>query len=332
MHHPRFKGNHYDFGLECGRMLKKNNVHFDNIINLSKEQLAFGIESEMILKEHFPEACEEIKGIAHGVEYPYNRLSAWLMCISVCLEIKACTMFAFKKDKKIIFGRNNDLPPIYAKLSHSNLYKPETNYSFIANSSAFVIAEDGINEKGVAAGMTFVWSKDIKPGLSSMFFLRYILEKCASVNEGIKALQSIPIAGAWHIILADRGGDIAHAQCCAEKIKIEKKDSDDSFAIAANNFTADEMKEFEDIKNLYHSADRYKTAYAALNNNIKTKPVNYAMDILNGNYGFMCQYEKELNFDTVWSSVFDLHESKVYRAEGNPKNTQFKEDERLKFS
>ncbi|MCD1294758.1 hypothetical protein CUJ83_07070 [Methanocella sp. CWC-04] len=332
MYHPRFKGDHYEFGMKCGRLLKKNNIDFFGLIDLSQEQLAFGTGSELILRKYFPEACQEIKGIADGLMYPYEKFSAWLMCVSVCLEKKGCTMFAFKKDDKVFFGRNNDLPPVFRKISNSSLYSPMNGHSFIANSSAFVIAEDGVNEKGLAAGMTFVCPKELKPGLNSMVFVRYILERCATVNEGIEALQSIPIAGAWHVILADRSGDIAHAECCADKIHIEKKDADASFVIASNNFLSDEMKQFENITDLYNSMDRYRTGYDALKKGFDSDSIQYARDILGGKYGFMCQYEKGLDFDTVWSSVYDLNEGRVYRAEGNPKNIQYKEDKRLKFT
>ena len=33
----------------------------------------------------------------------------------------------------------------------------------------------------------------------------------------------------------------------------------------------------------------------------------------------MCQYEKGLNFETIWSSVFDLDSLDIYRAEGDPR-------------
>jgi predicted choloylglycine hydrolase len=318
--------------LKCGQLLKKNDIDFYGLIDLSQEQHAFGAESEIILRKYFPEACQEIKGIADGLMYPYEKFSAWLMCVSICLEKKGCTMLAFKKDNKVFFGRNNDLPPVFRKISNSSLYSPKNGHSFIANSSAFVVAEDGVNEKGLAAGMTFVPPKDIKPGLSSMFFVRYILEKCASVNEGIETIQSMPIAGAWHMILADRNGDIAHAECCADKIRIEKMGAGDSFVIASNHFISNEMKRFENNTNLYNSLERYRTGYDALKNGIDADPAQYVKNILGGKFGFMCQYEKGLDFDTVWSSVYDLNEGNVYRAEGNPKNIQYKDDKRLKFT
>ena len=53
-------------------------------------------------------------------------------------------------------------------------------------------------------------------------------------------------------------------------------------------------------------------------------------DTLNIDYGFMCQYEKGLNFETIWSSVFDLDTLDIYRAEGDPRRKKYISDERLK--
>ena len=43
---------------------------------------------------------------------------------------------------------------------------------------------------------------------------------------------------------------------------------------------------------------------------------------------FMCQYE-DPNFETVWSSVFDLKTLMIYRAEGDPRKKKFVVDNRL---
>jgi predicted choloylglycine hydrolase len=324
MYHPRFKGIHYEIGLKYGGLLKKNNIDFFGLTELDDFQSNYGIQSERILRKYFPEACEEIRGMADGVGVDYQRFSAWLMCISVCLEIPGCTMIAMKKVNKVLFGRNNDLPPIFRKIGSSALYESSNAYSFIANSSAFVSAEDGINEKGLAVGMTYVCAKELKAGFSSMFFVRYILEKCANVEEGLKAIQNIPIGGAYHLILADKN-EFVHVECSPQKIKINGGD----FAVASNHFASEEMKKYEETKNLYCSNERYKTGYDALSKGFDKVSVGYAKDILSGKLGFMCQYDKELNFDTVWSSVFDISNNKIFRAEGNPSRTNFEEDIRL---
>ena len=81
--------------------------------------------------------------------------------------------------------------------------------------------------------------------------------------------------------------------------------------------------------NEYFSQERYMTAFNALSQNDSADGAEYAKSILSGRFGFMCQYEKSLNFDTVWSSVFDITNGKVYRAEGNPQRKKFSEDGRL---
>ena len=324
MYHPRFRGDHYKIGSKFGSMLKKNKIDLFGLTGLDDFQLDYGTQSERILRESFPEACVEIRGIADGVGVPYKRFSAWLMCISVCLEIQGCSMIAIQKDGKVVFGRNNDLPPIFRKISTSALYQPSNGYSFIANSSAFVSAEDGINEKGLAVGMTYVWAKKLMPGINSMFLVRYILEKSATVEKGLKAIQNIPIGGAYHLVLADKN-EFVHVECSPQKIKIKRGD----FAVASNHFVSDEMKKHEETKNLYYSKERYKTGYGVLSTGFDKAAAGFVKDILSSKFGFMCQYPKASNFDTVWSSVFDITNNKIYRAEGNPSRRKYKEDARF---
>ena len=55
-----------------------------------------------------------------------------------------------------------------------------------------------------------------------------------------------------------------------------------------------------------------------------------AQKIVGGEYGFMCQYERKSGFDTLWSTIYDLKNDKIFRAEGNPSKAKFKEDVRLR--
>jgi predicted choloylglycine hydrolase len=190
--------------------------------------------------------------------------------------------------------------------------------------------EEGLNEYGLAVAMTFLVPTMIVPGINSVFLVRYLLEKCATSKEAINALLSLPIASACNIILADKKGDMAVAECTPEKVFLRKPPTDENFIVAANHFSSDEMKNHNANNwNIYSSATRYKTAYNALKNDDYTDGVERSKDILSGKHGFMCQYEKQLNFDTIWSSVFDISNNKIYRAEGNPSRNKFKEDIRF---
>jgi predicted choloylglycine hydrolase len=329
MYHPRFKGSHYDIGLKFGKILKKQHIDFDKIISLDDFQKDFGKKSQTVLSNVFPEVCDEIRGMTDGLNYPYEKFTSWLLCMGCCYDPKGCTAFCFIHNHSVFYGRNNDLPPFLKKVSKSILYKLENGYSFIGNTSSMINFEEGLNEYGLAVAMTFLVPTMIVPGINSVFLVRYLLEKCATTKEAINALQSLPIASACNIILADKKGDLVVAECAPEEIFIRKPATDENFIVATNHFPSDEMKK-HNASNwhnlLYESDTRYKTAYHALKIIDYSDGVEHAKDILSGKHGFMCQYDKQLNFDTIWSSVFDISNNKIYRAEGNPSKTRFKED------
>lgn len=58
--------------------------------------------------------------------------------------------------------------------------------------------------------------------------------------------------------------------------------------------------------------------------------VSFAMDVLKGKYGFLCQYDRSTGKDTVWSVVYDVGRGRVYRCEGNPSRRRFAEDKRFR--
>ena len=78
----------------------------------------------------------------------------------------------------------------------------------------------------------------------------------------------------------------------------------------------------------WRSHERYETAQHALS---KTDTYSFELikDILSGKYGFMCQYDRRTNADTVWSCIYDIKNKKIYRCEGNPSRKRFVEDKRL---
>ena len=62
---------------------------------------------------------------------------------------------------------------------------------------------------------------------------------------------------------------------------------------------------------------------------ISRDALSFATDVLKGEYGFICQYDRRTGKDTVWSVVYDVKERKIYRCEGNPSRRKFAEDGRF---
>lgn len=94
--------------------------------------------------------------------------------------------------------------------------------------------------------------------------------------------------------------------------------------------TSDELKRY-DVANGddYHSDKRYHTVMDSFSTHINGNLIEATEQLLKGAYGFMCQYDDEPDFETVWSSVFDLKSLIIYRAEGDPRKKKFLTDSRL---
>jgi predicted choloylglycine hydrolase len=340
MYHPRLSGNHYAMGQKMGNIFKRNNVQFP--IRLDAFQKDFGRKSGALLKQHFPEAAAEIKGITDVTGYDNELFTSWMMCMGCCLyedenpsEVRGCTAFGFEHHGQLYYGRDNDLPPVLKKTSNSAYYQPEQKNRFILNTSSFINGEEGINQHGLVVAMTFVLPKldEIKPGFNSVFLVRYILENSNTVADGIETLQKLPIASSCNIFLMDKNGEMMVVECNPLAMHIrcpEKNRRGERFIVTVNHFSSEEMWQHDaSDRNAYFSEARYQTAHRALMDIEDDDGVDYAMEILSGRYGFICQYEKSLNFETIWSSVFDIQKNKVYRAEGNPQKTKYVEDRRL---
>ncbi len=335
MYHGRFKGTHYEAGYKWGELLYKNSNIISNkhTFVITEERRKFANECLPIYEKYYPEILEEIKGIADGQKDSYENLYTFLLSM-YCFEFdNHCTCIALKDDQNIILGRNSDFLVELEKLYMNCLYKLDNVYSFNGNTTAFVEMEDGINEHGLAIGLTFIYPEVIRVGFNAGILVRYLLEKCKTTNEVIEKLRDIPIASQQTLTIADSTGNIVVVECNSEYIEVIKPSEVDGFVVAANEFNSPKMKKYNnyDIDD-WRAEERYSVAYNSLKENSHHFSIELVKDILSGKYGFMCQYDRKTNADTVWSVIYDVKNRKIYRIEGNPSRKKFQEDRRLRFN
>lgn len=162
--------------------------------------------------------------------------------------------------------------------------------------------------------------------------VRYLLEKCKTTNEAINCLKKLPIASQQTLTIADKTGNIVVVECNSKDIEIMKPNQDGEFVASANEFNSQKLKKFNNyIVDNWRAQERYLIAYNSLKSNTKRFSFELAQNILAGKYGFMCQYDRKIGADTVWSVIYDIKNNKIFRVEGNPARKKFKEDKRLKF-
>lgn len=342
MYHLRLKGDHYQMGVKRGKIFQKANISFP--LKLDDFQINHGKQSEELLRKFFPEVCDEIKGVSDTIGANYLHFATWMLCMGCCMynlehnipvEVRGCTAFAYSGSGRIIYGRNNDLPPYLRNGSSSEIYAPINGNRFNITTSSFINGEEGLNEHGLAVAMTFVMTdlKKIQPGFNSCFVVRYLLEKAGNTEEAIKMLMNLPVASNCNILLADKSGKMAVIECTplVKRIREAEDYVNGSIVCTVNSFTSDEMEEYDDGNgNDYNSHERYRVVINSFQSkNIKDDFIKTTEQLLKGDYGFMCQYDNEPDFETVWSSIFELESLMIYRAEGDPRKKKFIIDSRL---
>lgn len=341
MYHLRLKGDHYQMGVKRGKIFQRSNITFP--LHLDKFQLEYGKKSEQVLREFFPEVCEEIRGVSDTIGIDYMPFASWLLCMGCCMyhlednipvEIRGCTAFAYSKDGNVIYGRNNDLPPYLRNGSKSELYSPSGGNRFNITTSSFINGEEGLNEHGLAVAMTFVMTslEKIQAGFNSCFIVRYLLEKADSVETALSLLMKLPVASNCNILVADNRREMAVVECTpfAKRIREAINLDHGKIICTVNRFTSNEMKRHNvGSGNDYDSDKRYQVVMDSFSTHIKGNLIEETEKLLKGDYGFMCQYDDEPDFETVWSSVFDLNSLMIYRAEGDPRKKKFLTDSRL---
>lgn len=333
MYHGRFRKSHYETGYHWGNQLYKNGKNIDQnfISGITEEGKIFAKKCLPVYEKYYPEILEEIKGLADGQKARYEDFYTFLLSMYCFEASNHCTCFAFKDKDNLIFCRNSDFLVALEKLYMNCLYKLNGVYGFNGNTTAFIEMEDGINEHGLAVGLTFIYPKIVGVGFNAGMLVRYLLEKCRTVDEVIASLNALPIASQQTLTVMDHFGNFAVIECNCCHVEVIKSTENDSFVVAANGFVSQKMTEYNSIDD-WHSSERYFVAYNALRENKNNFSFKLARDILSGKYGFMCQYERNKGADTVWSVIYDIKNKKIFRVEGNPSRKKFIEDTRMKFT
>ena len=189
-----------------------------------------------------------------------------------------------------------------------------------------------MNEKGLAVGLTSVYPPSIRPGMNAGLLLRFFLEKCRSVDEVIFYLNKFPISSAQTFTVADASGNLAVLECYCDKVAVLRPIKEKPYVCATNRFHSDELSlvNTQGIDD-WQAETRYQTLVNFLEAHTKEMTLEESKQLLRGEHGFLCQYDRSTGKDTVWSVLYDLKEHQIYRTEKNPSRTDYKLDKRFPF-
>ena len=330
MLHAYLRGTHYEMGLQWGRSLAREG-HFileNTPLAPSKERLAYAGACLPVYQKYFPAVLEEMRGLAGGQGCAFEQIAAVLLSMYALPTAHACSCFAVKTPRGALLGRNSDFYTAMEGRNLNAIYVPaDGGYAFTGNTTAFIEMEDGVNARGLAVGLTSVPARAIAPGMNAGLLLRCILETCASVDEAIGFLKSVPIGSAQTLTLADAAGEIAVVECDARGLAAVRPDAGRSWVCATNMFCRLPSAPPPDGDDWF-ARRRYETLERALGTGAPTDAAG-AQELLAGKRGFLCQYNRAEGRDTVWSAIYDLGRGGIFRAEGNPARVPFRRDLRF---
>jgi len=328
MFHPRVKGTYYEMGYNYGTILHE---HGFTVPEQPSEKLEFSRKSEKEVRRIFPEVLEEIKGFADACQGSYEHLSALILGVGAFKVTLKCSVFAAFNGSDVVFGRNYDFYYSFKKYTEGYLTCPNDGYWSVGHSDVFVGREDGVNEKGLAIAMTGIDGLGpSKPGVSFCLALRRVLDKCASVQEGVDFLLDTHFASANNYLLADKEGDMAVVEATPDRVRVRRPEKSNNFIACTNHFVLPEMLELENVKaRCWDSVPRYTAICNALKKKGKIGVKDDAQEILSNHSGYVCSHQEKIKLGTLWSVVATLKQLQILRAEGHPCRTKYKPDSRL---
>jgi predicted choloylglycine hydrolase len=181
---------------------------------------------------------------------------------------------------------------------------------------------DGLNEHGLCATMSAgAPMAPTEPG-GCMFWavLRAVLDRCASVDEAIELVGSIPISFNFNLLLTDRSGQAARMEiaCSHRAVKRIGPGTPEQFLIATNHYLLPEMKPY-DLGRMWNSLVRYRTVQGRLEAAGSKVSLETIRGILSDPYpqGICCHHYSDF-LGTLWSGIFDLTDLKVDVCFGAP--------------
>ena len=166
MIHLQLQGNHDQTGEQWGSLLRESGVKIlDHIpFPIAGERMEYAEACLPVYRQYYPALLEELQGLAAGQDCDVQLLQAALFSMYAIPPACHCSCFAMAEGDEILFGRNSDfLPALEEHNTNVIVHRTDGTCSFTGNTTSFLQMEDGVNQKGLAIGLTSVSPAKIKP-------------------------------------------------------------------------------------------------------------------------------------------------------------------------
>lgn len=320
-------GTYEEIGWQQGQVLKKAGFALPPA---NPQMLQFAWQCREIMARVAPELLEELHGLSVAAEVD----EVALLTLSLTapfdpedLPLPACTVLAAlperTADGRLLVGRNYDF---FHDVSEGGattfLTYPEGAYASVGDCDIWVGRDDGLNEAGLFVGQARFFAPGLQPGLTFWFIIRLLLDRCATVQEGLDLITRLPHAASWTYLLADAQGDAAVVEPTIEGVAVRYPV--EGLLLLTNHAVCPEWAGREAFVPPDSHA-RYRRLQELLGGEraVTTDAVKAA---LRDHEGFVCSHGlqfPERKFGTLWSLVGRPGERRLEIAAGYPCEAEY---------
>ncbi|MEI4801545.1 C45 family peptidase [Bacillus sp. FJAT-51639] len=221
----------FNIGLKFGKYLH-NNPLLKVLDSITRPEIDYK-NLKSIYSALAPHLLEELDGLANGLEISTKKSASLFSGYDVPrTEAMGCSAIITKE----YYVRNYDFSPaLYDGIF--SLVQPEEAFATAGYNLQVLGRHDGINQRGLVAGLHFVSNNSYSKGISPWTAIRMVLDMCSSVDDAIQMLKEIPHAACYNFSLGDKNGNMAVVEASPEKVIVRLGQS----SLSCVNHFQDEM-------------------------------------------------------------------------------------------
>ena len=285
-------------------------------------------------EQHLPRVWEEMRGVADGAQIPFDDF--FLMSVEELLydEVrggvspKGCSDIAAAppatRDGHVWLAHNNDLSASTLEQLVLTRFQVENEPEILAVTVGGWYISVGMNNAGLALTGNQLNANDSRAGIPRLLLVRDILAQ-TNANAALASALHPERASSYNNIISSRDGRIVNAEGSATAAAVTWS-SDTGGALAhTNHYLAETMLRFEaDAEHVAMSATRCTRAFdyiqkyhGAIDYEICE---HFVSDHVYAPWS-VCKHAGQSV--TVFSTIIDLTEGKMWLARGNPCQNEF---------
>ncbi|MGI2329477.1 C45 family autoproteolytic acyltransferase/hydolase [Planococcus sp. YIM B11945] len=244
----QFRGDHFQFGYMQGKKLKDSVTLENRQKDWQIKRARFIIdvpETEAMFKRFAPGIWDEFLGLQAALELPMEDVLRNFGGYRIDALPSGCSIFTGED----FLVRNYDFHPQTYEGRFVVFQPTDSGYAVIGPTSRITGRMDGMNETGLALGYNFIHRKKPGDGFVCYMISRIILETCATAEEAVALLETIPHRGSFSYVVLDASGETFIVESSPRSVDVRKA------AVCTNHFEIHQQENRNYLKDSYARLD-----------------------------------------------------------------------------